>query len=91
MRAARGVPVGELGHRFRTADERLRRLTRALDPQDVLVEWHWARGTWLCTLDDAVARTEAHVREHQKQLARTLRPGQGAGFARYGVDGRVVA
>ena len=70
VEASRGVPVGELLRRFRAADERLRHFGRTLDPQRILLEVHWRRGTWLCTLDDVIAKIRTHVHRHHRELAR---------------------
>jgi hypothetical protein len=70
VEASRGVPVDDLLRRLQTVDERLRDLARTLDPQNVLVEVHWQRGTYRCTLDDVIVRAEKHVRQHHRELAR---------------------
>jgi len=73
VEAGRGVPVADLVRRFRAADARLRHFGRTLDPQDVVLEtWRlqMKRGSLFSTLDHIIARIEAHVRSHSRDLAR---------------------
>jgi hypothetical protein len=68
VKAGRSQPVGELVHRLQVADERLRSFGRTLDPQDVVLEVQ----SHLHTLEGAIARIEAHIRNHHRRLMRQI-------------------
>jgi hypothetical protein len=69
--AARGVPVEELLHRLRVADEQLRDFYRLHDPETLIVNIKKGGKSW--TLAELVPAIESHVRNHQKQLEKELR------------------
>ena len=64
VEAGRSQPVDELARRLQVADERLRGFGRTLDPQDVVLEVQ----SHLHTLEGAIARIEAHIRNHHRRL-----------------------
>jgi hypothetical protein len=59
-----------LVHRFRSANEELRDLCQDCNPDPILIEIQ--RGSKPRTLSTLVLRVEAHLRNHRKELARSL-------------------
>ena len=64
VKANRSQSVGELVRRLQAADERLRGFGTTLDPQDVVLEVQ----SHLHTLEGAIGRIEAHIRNHHRKL-----------------------
>jgi hypothetical protein len=64
VKANRSQPVDALVRRLQVADERLRCFGHTLDPQDVVLEVQ----SHLHTLEGAIARIEAHIRNHHRKL-----------------------
>jgi hypothetical protein len=64
IEASRGAPIDELLHSFQRTDERLRDFGQSLDPQNIILEVQSHR----YTLDGAISRVEAHIRNHHRKL-----------------------
>lgn len=76
----RDTSTDELLRRLQVANERLRGFGQTLDPQNVVLElWRleMRRGSTWFTLDDVIARTEAHLRDHLRRLRTEYAGGEG--------------
>ena len=68
--SSHGVPVEELLHRLRTADEQLRNFYRLHDPKTLVINIKQGGKSW--TLAELVPAVESHVRNHHQRLKKEL-------------------
>jgi len=68
--SSRDIPVEELLHRLRAADEKLRNFYRLHDPDTLLINIKQGGKIW--TLAELVPAEESHVRNHHQRLKKEL-------------------